>query len=129
MSCETYTTEIDGSEYAYTQLTAKKSLKLKFRIAGLMGSAIGDIMPAIGKSDEVQLRAFGNAIQDVFSKNNPDTVLKLIEDIFVPAFKDKTRIDIDEHFTGDTLNMYKVLFWVLKCEYEDFLNGINVAVE
>jgi len=129
MSCETFTTTINESEYAYTQLTAKKSLKLKFRLAGLIGTAMGDIIPAIGKSEAVQLKAFGEAVQDVFSKNDADKVLKLIEDIFIPAFKDGERIDIDKHFTGELTNMYKVLKWVLGCEYGNFIEGINVDSE
>lgn len=125
MSCETFTTEIEGGNYTYTQLSAKKSLKLKFRLAGILGTAVSDILPAIGKSDEEQMKAFGAAIQDVFSKNEPDKVLKLIEDILVPAFKDNERIDIDKHFEGNLPDLYKVIFWILGKEYGNFIEGIN----
>lgn len=125
MSCETFTTNIDGNDYAYTQLTASKSLTLKYRLAGMLGSAVTDIVPAVGKSDEVQVEAFGKAVQDVFSKNDPEKVVDVITKIFVPAFRNKERIDMDRDFTGNTGEMYKALFWILGCEYGNFIKGLG----
>ena len=125
MSCETFTNEINGHKYAYTQLTATKSLKLKFTLAGMLGTAITDVIPAVGKDDTSQIEAFGKAIQDVFSKNDPDKVVEVIKQIFVPAFRDNERIDMDENFTGNTQEMYLVLFWILKCEYGNFIKGLG----
>ena len=126
MSCETFTTEIKGAKYSYTQLSAKKSLKLKFRMAAVMGTAVSDILPAVEESEARQLKAFGAAIGDVFGNNDPDSMVQLFEDIMIPAFKDGDRINMDKHFTGKTLEMYEVLFWILKCEYGDFIAGINI---
>ena len=130
MSCQTFTTEINGEHYAYTQLPATKSLKLKFRIAKVIGGALGEIMPAMekDKTKEGQMNAFGNAIQKIFMDNDPDQVAELIVRIFVPAFRgtgeEAERLNMDKHFTGNMSEMYEVLFWILKCEFGDFIEGL-----
>lgn len=125
MGCKNFTTTIQGHDYGYTQLSAKKSMKLKFKLFGLLGGAVSDIMPAVGAEEDVQLEAFGKALQDIFSKNDPDKIVALIEDVCVPAFRDGERINIDKHYTGNTEELYEALFWILKCEYENFFVGLQ----
>ena len=129
MSCETFTTEINDTHYAYTQLPATKSLKLKFRLAKIIGGALTEIMPAMGKdkTSEKQLAAFGNVMKKVFTDNDPDQVADLIVSIFVPAFRgigdEAERVNMDKHFTNNMGEMYEVLFWILKCEFGNFIEG------
>ena len=136
MGCETFTTEIEGSKYSYTQLTAKKSLRLKYELLGIMGGAFSDIASAMDIEDttsdaeefakrEKQIKVFGSAIEHIFSGSNPDKMVDMIETILIPAFKDGERIDLDTHFTGKTKQMYSVVFWILTCEYGDFLEGLD----
>lgn len=129
MGCQTFNTTIGDNEYSYTQLSATKSLKLQFQLAKIIGGALGEIMPAMGKdkTKETQMKAFGNAMQKTFKENDPDYVANMIVKIFVPAFigegEDATRLKMDEHFTGNMGEMYEVLFWILGCEFGDFIKG------
>jgi len=123
MSSETFTTEINGNEYSYTQLSAKNSLLLKFELAGIIGEATAVIVSALGKEDEEQIELLTKAMTKVFKDNKPEKVLSLIERIFVPAFINGERINIDTHYQGELAEMYQVLFWVLKMEYESFFKG------
>lgn len=121
MTCETICSTINEREYTYTQLTATKSLILKFKIAGIMSSSVKDIAAGMGKSEKEQIEYFLSAISIVFKENEPEKILSLIKEIFAPAFVDGERIDIDKHYTGNISEMYKALFWVLKEEYGSFL--------
>ena len=125
MNCETFTTEINGHKYTYTQLPASKSLSLKYLLAGILGSAITDILPYIGSSKEEQTKAFGDAMVNIFSNNDPDKIVDIIKRIMEPAFKDGERINIDNHFTGETEEMYQVLMWILNKEYGSFFTGVG----
>lgn len=125
MSSETFNTEINGNKYAYTQLPARESLKLKFTLAGIAGGSIVGASSAIGKSDAVQLEAFGQSISKIFEKNDPDKIIALIERIFEPAFINGERVNIDNHYKGEFSEMYQALFWVLKMEYESFFTGVQ----
>ena len=125
MSCETFTETIDGIDVSYTQLPAKKSLALKYRLLGLLGGAVSDIANSIGKKDDEQLEAFGKALQDVFGRNDPNEVLAIIEQTLKPVFINGERIDIDRDFTGNLELMYKILFWVLDKEYGNFIRGFG----
>jgi len=123
MSTETKTTDIKGNSYSYTQLSACDSLKLKFTLAGIIGAAALSSISAVGKSESVQMEAFSSAMVSVFKDNDPDKILDLIKRIFVPCFRNGERVNIDNHFKGEFLEMYEALFWVLKMEYGDFLAG------
>ena len=125
MSCEMFKTEIDGHKYAYTQLSATASLKLKYKLAGIIGSAIGDLTTALGKTDVEQMKSFSQAVEHIFAKNDPDEMVDLIKKILAPAFRDDTRIEFDAVYTGNTTEMYKALFWVLKQEYGGFMEGLE----
>lgn len=125
MNCETFTTEINGRAYSYTQLPATKSLILKYSLAGIIGSAVTDIIPYLGKSKNEQTKAFGDAMVKIFSNNEPEEIVALIKKVMVPAFCDGERIDIDKHFTGEASEMYQVLLWILKQEYGDFFTGVG----
>ena len=153
MSCETFTTSIEDSDYAYTQLPARKSLKLKYDLLGMMGGALSELAKAFENFDEEiesvqddfrdaiknqddldekriekrveQIKAFGNVIERIFAGNSSDDMVDFIERALLPAFKNGKRIDIDRDFTGKLKQLYAVLFWVLQCEYGDFLEGLE----
>ncbi len=121
MTCETVLSTINGREYTYTQLSATKSLLLKFKIAGFISASAKDIAAGMGKNDKEQLEYFLSAISIVFKENRPDEILSIIKEIFEPAFVSGERIDIDKHYGGNLSEMYKALFWILKEEYGSFL--------
>ena len=129
MSCETFTTEIDGNKYAYTQLSATNSLTLKFELAGIAGKAIADLVPHMGESSDKQIKAFGEALSDIFKVNDPEKVVNLIKRIMVPAFRNGKRIEFDDDFTGNMSEMYNVLLWILKKEFGDFLGGVESMIK
>ena len=128
MSCEQFHTTINQIDYSYTQLPATQSLKLKFKLAGILGNAIGEITAGLGKKDAEQMKVFTSAIEHIFSNNDPDMIVELIKKILAPAFRDKKRIDFDADFTGNTQEMYQAVFWILKTEYGGFMEGLEGMV-
>lgn len=121
MSTETLTTTINENKYSYTQLSATESLRLKFRLAGIIGGAAGEIAQGLGGSDSEQIASFGRAMSNVFRENDPDEIISLIERIFIPAFVNGERVNLDKHYKGEFAEMYQALLWVLKSEYGGFL--------
>ncbi len=120
MACEMSKTTIGENDYSYTQLSASKSLKLKFSLAAVVGSGFAEMVGHLNDTEDSQMTAFTNAIESIFSKNDPDKIYGLIERIVKPAFMNGERIDIDRDFTGKINELYQVVFWVLKVEYSDF---------
>lgn len=130
MSCEQFQTELKDKagklhEYSYTQLSAKKSLKLKYRLIGIFGGALPELFAKIDASEEEQLEAFCLLLQDIFVKHDPDEIVALEEYILAPAFRDGERIDFDTMYTSNTFEMYRAVAWVLSKEYGDFFGVIG----
>lgn len=125
MSCETYNETVAGMELTYTQLSARKSLLLKYKLIGIAGSAIGNLSSGIGKSGEEQMTVFSSALQNIFKANEPEVVLSVIEEILKPVFVNGERVDIDRDFTGEAEKMYRIVFWALNKEYGNFIRGLE----
>ena len=121
MACKQHTIEIREHKYAYTQLPATESLKLKFRLAGIFGGALNDLMAGLGRSEKEQLSAFSGALETVFKGADSDGMVELIKYILSPAFRDGERLVFDDVYTNNFSEMYEALFWVLTVEYGDFI--------
>ena len=122
MACETFTTNIGGKAYSYTQLSARESLLLKLKILKVAGVSIRHIASAKGvNSSKKQMEAFSNAISSLVEGSSPEEILSLIERVFEHGFCENERINIDVHFENSMMDMYKVLFWMMKMEYGSFL--------
>jgi len=79
MACENYQTIIDEREYSYTQLSAKKSLKLKFKLAGIVGEALADLVSAMSNDNEQeQIKPVGAALESIFGKPETDMIVSLL---------------------------------------------------
>jgi len=128
MTCETFTTNINEHEYAYTQLPATKSLKLKYKLIGIIGGSVLEMQQAIGAEDDMQLKVFSHVVKEIFSQADPDELVNLISDVFIPCFRDKERVDIDRDFTGNTVEMYKAFSWILEMEYRDFFEELQAML-
>lgn len=129
MTCETVKTKIGENEYTYTQLPASSSIVLKFKLAGMLGKTIAELIPVVGKPKEEQMKMFAESVTEICSRNDPEKIMDLIRLIFVPAFCNGERIDIDKHFTRNITEMYEVLIWILSEEYGDFLGGVGSMSE
>ena len=130
MSCQTKTTSINGHEYAYTQLPATSSLKLKYKLGKIIGSSFGDLIGAIGKGEKEQVKAFSDSIENLLMKNDTDEIVGIIISTMKPVFRDNERIGegFDLAYTNNFGEMYSAFAWVLSCEYGDFIKGLGKLV-
>lgn len=121
MACETFKTTINGTEYSYTQLPASRSLRLKFKIIKLFSSAVPLLIEGKGKKDDEQIKMFIKAIESVVGSSGGNDVPDLIIECLSSVQVDDDHIDFNKQFSGIMVEMYKVLFWVMKKEYGSFL--------
>ncbi len=121
MACETFKTTLAGVEYTYTQLPASRSLRLKIRLVATFSGCIHMFLAGREKSDDEQLKIFVDAITTTLNKSTTDDIIALIFDCVATVQVGMDVIDVDKQFSGDLLNLYTLVYWVLRKEYESFL--------
>lgn len=127
MACQTFKTQLKGIEYTYTQLPASQSILLKLKIAKIFGDAIPELIGALGQSDNEQLRILSNVITTLLNKNKPEEITDLLVNIISTIQIGMERIKPDSQFSGDLSGFYSLVFWTLKKEYGDFLEGMTAT--
>lgn len=126
MALRSETREIGGRSYYCMQLTARKAMLLKARLAKTFGSSLSEIIPAMGQSDDAQAKAALNAIGTLFEANSESDIIDLIVDVVCMANVDKQLMDgnkFDEVFSENLLDAYKVFLFVVEVNFGNLFKG------
>lgn len=123
MACKEDTKEINGKTYYVVQLPAKQALKLKFKLAALLGSGLSELAKGIGADETKQKEAMFAGLIKLFESADPDQLVDLLVETTERAKCDGGRIEFDSHFQNDLATVYKVFIWILQVNFGDFLKG------
>lgn len=148
MSLETKSKIIDGSKYEVTQFPAREAIRLKIRIAKIIGpswsTVLGGLIPNAEKrkskgnqnafssimDGDLNMPVVGSAIEKLFYNLNENESLDLIERLFSLTRKDGVELKpeiIDIMFAGKTLTIYKVIWFVIQTNYPDFFGARGIG--
>ncbi len=124
---------IDGKMFSVAPFGAMEALKIKTELIGIFGGSLGALISSGGVDLDSNFDASG-AIESLLSKLTPDKMEQLVKKLFVRAYlvgdngaiKNLNENDVfNEAFLGSLLTMYKVIWFVLKVNYPDFLGKIQ----
>ena len=132
LKCEEIT--IDGYRFITTQFTAMRSFTLLGKLAKTIGPALGVLTNA---NPDANIASLAPQLATAMMGMDPEEATKLAAQVLgstmaiTPAgvkheFSDSTQID--QVFNGRLGRMFKVLGFVLRVNYGDFLGGSGDAV-
>lgn len=124
---ETFQKEIDGATYQITQLPARRALKLQAKLIKLFGGVIGNFCLGNGKDTDEKIV---NAIQSLsytIDENNFDSLCMEILQGVRKNGVELTPATIDLEFAGDMAGIYKLIFEVLKVNFENFFTMLGIG--
>ena len=138
MACQEKKKLINEKEYYCRQLPATKALPLKFELGRILGASLPSLFVAKGGSTEAQAEAFGKAIENLFTKTNPEQLMDLIKRVVSNCTVDGKRImegvdektiSFDDLYTDNFKEMYLAFYFVLEVNYGNFFKGFGLSAE
>lgn len=130
---ETKEQVIDGVTYSVTQLTGTRSLKLFWKLVGVIsgaGDSLGKLDPAAlasGDVGDIDMSVAGGALGGIVSKLDPDQL-----DVVVKELLGTLTIDgrdagplFESHFAGKVFRMLKVVKFALGVHFGDFRDALR----
>lgn len=119
---------INGRQYYVVQMPPVDAVVLQLEISRILGTAIGALIPALGKNansnDSQRAAALGGVFGMLFEKASPAELTDLIVRVVSTAKVDGRRIDVNNDFQGEYLpDLYKVFMWVLQVNFASFFGA------
>jgi len=138
---KTRTETIDGKTVSVTQLPGRRALRLKTRLIKIAAPVMGklfDSLPAekkskrvsAGTSFDISAAHVGGALEKLAEHLAPDEYESLILETLSGTRIDGaeiTPVSFDMIFGGELLFMYKVFWFSLKVQYEDFFENVGIG--
>ncbi len=129
MSTKIETKQIGSHTYSVKQWDATKAMVMKIRLAKYFG---GIFEALSGKNESIEQALLSN-LGKILDGVDEVEFIEFIKEVACAATIDGSRMNkslFDSYFTGDLTEPYKVAFFVVKVNYEDFLASIlNSSVE
>ena len=116
------TIEINGSRFETTQFSATKSLKMLHRLGKILGPSLSQL--AGMNQGDIQADRIGAALGSLFSNCSENEFESTVKELLTTTTKDGRQINFDLDFAGDMGSLFKLLGFVLKVQYGNFLNAI-----
>lgn len=130
-------TEIGGRTFKVGDVLATESITLQARLLQLIGGGLDRLPVILGSRVEgatPEMKAVGDgaavaALGDIFSKCEPKTVTKLIQDIVAYATIHRPsgaweKVDLDGDFTQHKSDIFPLVIFVLREVLGDFFSGL-----
>lgn len=129
---ETKEKEINGSRYTVTQLPARRALKLQYKLLKVFGAGLALIFtPSVGKEADGKTSLSINFNGDDVSKSlmlmmsnlDDNSFEALVLELLQGVRKDGVELTapvIDFEFAGDSVTIFKVIWFVLEVNFSDF---------
>jgi len=142
---QTKTKEIDGITFKVTQFTASESFGIKRVLANLVAPLLFSIMgdAEIGKSildSKIDFKSLSSALQNALNSLPEHEFLALLKRM-VKNTQAETVMDgkpvslilsedahFDMCFTGKTLTIYPLLFFILEVNFPDFFSKVKGGI-
>ena len=130
---ETKTKQIDERSVSVTQFPARIGLKIKLRIARMIGpglaSATGMLQSGIEAEFDSKVLAYAVG-QLVDSMGNDVTVDFIVKDLMQGTRLDDKEINdavFDIEFAGNYKLLYKIIGYILEVNYGSFFENLNIG--
>lgn len=128
MSIQTKEKMIDGRSIKVAQFPARRALQFKARILRLVAPFIGELMRTVGKGGKLSLDTdvpvetiveAMNKIADVKPEEFVDLCVSLMQCTWIDG-KEISESVFDMEFAGNTLLMYKIIWYIVQVNFSDF---------
>jgi hypothetical protein len=130
--------EMDGFIYNIVQMSGEQAFKMQLKLMHLASSIK---MEGLKKLDEIKVEDVLTLIKGVMCAANPDIILPLVKELLVnctlrevnaqvaqgegfnPERHFNKTVKLDNFFGKDLIHLYRLLYEILKANYEDFFVG------
>ena len=120
---ETKTKVINGNEYMVRQYGARLGGRIKVRLAKLIGPALTsffDQKSGLTEPAAVE-KAIGIFLDNLSVEEYDSLVMQMIPNYVWKNEKEITEKNFDMEFAGDYASLYKLLWFIIQVDYQDFL--------
>ena len=123
---------IDGDNYTVTQFPARKAINIKAKLLRLFGSSLAQLVLNDDTSDNLNLKnqSMISAFQDLTANLNEKDFENLVVVLLSSVRKNGIELTpeiIDLEFAGQLETLYKVLWFVLRVNYESFFMACGIT--
>ena len=122
--------EINGTTYKVTTMDALSALSVQAKLVKILGPAFSEVTG--GATKETIGKAISKLTDNFDDENVVALIKKLFEkNVFAVVVKEghpiDTPIDLNTHFSGKTLDIWLVTFFILEVNFSDVLGkfGLN----
>lgn len=123
--------EVDGVRYQMNHYSASKGIRLLAKLLRVAGKPVSLVM-AGGVDAEVKPEVIASAVEALAFSMEPkdfeDLCKELIEGTFIYDEGKMRSIVFEKDFSGRLGHLFKVLFQILKFQFQDFLGEVAAAV-
>lgn len=132
--------EIGANTYRVGVVLATDAIVLQARLLQIVGGGLDRLPIILGSRVEgatPEMKAMGDAaavaaLGDIFSKCEPKTVAKLVQDIVGYATIHRPsgaweKVDLDGEFTENKGDIFPLCLWVLREVLGDFFSGLQAS--
>ena len=135
MATEIVKQTIGNCEYSVQQWPPSTALPMKFRLIGIFGKSIPNIIAvAQEKDDAKQAEVLFEEISGIIEKTGPEQLAQLVKEVVCSAnrsvmggeFERLNATKFEEIYGNNFMEMYQVFAFVIKANYGDFFNGLDL---
>jgi hypothetical protein len=134
MSRELGESTIDGKKYQASHWPVDKATKMLAKLIKILGEPLAMVIMGASENkpeggsvldvsmNDVNMDAIGTAIKGLASRLDEDEVVKIFRDCLESGVLcEGKKFDYNTHFMGRIGHMMRVMIFVLKHQYQDFL--------
>lgn len=118
--------EINGKTYIIEPFYGIKGLKLKVEVSKLIAPVFNGEL-AISQ-EEGDMSTVLNAIKTLIESNPTDKLISVIQELITGVRTEKGKIDFDIEFQKNYMTLYKLIYEVIKENYDDVFSQLGTLV-
>lgn len=134
---------VDNKEYIIYQIPPMYGIKILLRLVKIAGEPAAMAFALVAEKDKLSKENLldidinpdlaGLIMQRLISGIDEDeiteTIISLMKYVKVGSEKKAVEVNLDVHFGGKMLSMFKVIGKVIEVNFADFLGGVNGIME
>lgn len=134
MQRKRFVVEIDGRKYSMRVMGADQAAEVLFRIGGAIGAPLEALLRAAGPDTDLadifrdqHSMALGVHVMSLLVKNLGSQELLVIRDMLLDNLceGDQAVADISDHFAGQVMAMFQLMWKALQHNFDDFLSALR----
>ena len=121
---ENTTRELGDKHYQISDWPIRKTLKWQRRLVGKLGKSIPHLIND-KKGSNPTGEELERAISSLLDTLDEDTFITWIEEIIKGTHLNNQEVRLDNFKGGDSFNLYKLVYEILKWNFRDFFAGLQ----